>query len=113
MCADLPRTTIGMLVEGYYDIPAIARRPVLCTYAGTIPNKAVAGPLVVRSLKSSTTYSSALVNICKTDMARSTATLSLRPFFTKSSCATDPTPTCYSELSYHGGPTIIPRWTRN
>ncbi|KAL6744265.1 hypothetical protein Aduo_017216 [Ancylostoma duodenale] len=32
MCADLPRTTAGMLVGGYYDIPAIARRPVLCTY---------------------------------------------------------------------------------
>ncbi|EYC00315.1 hypothetical protein Y032_0116g555 [Ancylostoma ceylanicum] len=37
MCADLPRTTAGMLVKGYYDIPAIARRPVLCTY-GTPPN---------------------------------------------------------------------------
>ncbi|EYC00337.1 hypothetical protein Y032_0116g569 [Ancylostoma ceylanicum] len=37
MCADLPRSTVGMLVEGYYDIPAIARRPVLCTY-GSPPN---------------------------------------------------------------------------
>ncbi|EYC00350.1 hypothetical protein Y032_0116g573 [Ancylostoma ceylanicum] len=37
MCADLPRTTVGMFAEGYYDVPTFARRPVLCTY-GTPPS---------------------------------------------------------------------------
>ncbi|KAK6744416.1 hypothetical protein RB195_011236 [Necator americanus] len=31
LCADLPRTTAGLL-QSYVDIPAIARRPILCTY---------------------------------------------------------------------------------
>ncbi|KAK6744999.1 hypothetical protein RB195_011608 [Necator americanus] len=35
-CSDLPRTTAGLL-QGYLDIPAIARRPVICTY-GNPPN---------------------------------------------------------------------------
>ncbi|EYC39086.1 hypothetical protein Y032_0677g1443 [Ancylostoma ceylanicum] len=36
MCADLPPTT-GALLDGMVDVPAIARRPIICTY-GNPPN---------------------------------------------------------------------------
>ncbi|EYC14221.1 hypothetical protein Y032_0041g410 [Ancylostoma ceylanicum] len=29
-CADLPRITAGMYRTGYIDLPAIARRPLIC-----------------------------------------------------------------------------------
>ncbi|CAJ0597058.1 unnamed protein product [Cylicocyclus nassatus] len=37
MCADLPRTTGVMTTEGFEDMPAMARRPLLCTF-GNPPN---------------------------------------------------------------------------
>ncbi|KAK6060648.1 hypothetical protein COOONC_01690 [Cooperia oncophora] len=32
MCADTPRITAVMAVDGYRDFPAIARLPVICTF---------------------------------------------------------------------------------
>ncbi|RCN51206.1 hypothetical protein ANCCAN_02567 [Ancylostoma caninum] len=29
-CADLPRITAAMYTTGYIDVPAVARRPVVC-----------------------------------------------------------------------------------
>ncbi|KAL6725344.1 hypothetical protein Aduo_007403 [Ancylostoma duodenale] len=50
-CADLPRITAAMHTTGYVDVPAIARRPVICATGLVLPNIFFKAPTDERSAR--------------------------------------------------------------
>uniref|UniRef100_A0A7I4Y0P7 US6 n=1 Tax=Haemonchus contortus TaxID=6289 RepID=A0A7I4Y0P7_HAECO len=92
MCADKPRTTVAVWKNGYVDVPAMARLPVICAY-GQYRRKVTAKPSTTTTTSTTTTSTTTIAQTTTTTTTPTTTTTIKIPVVTTTPTATTTTTT--------------------